>query len=57
MSKREEAARLMRKSADELRRLSNFSAFLAPSLLKIAHGLEDQAKQLEAVPEDPTPQP
>jgi hypothetical protein len=52
MSELEETARFMRKSADELRRLSSFSTFLAPSLLKLAMGLEDQAVQIEAMSQE-----
>jgi hypothetical protein len=48
MSDRIEAARFMRESAEQLRRIANLQSFLAPRLLKMARELEERADQLES---------
>jgi hypothetical protein len=42
-----EEARFLRERAAELRRIANFSTFLAPLLLRLAQELEDRAGQYE----------
>jgi hypothetical protein len=47
MSDRGEAARVMRESVEQLRRIASLQNFLAPQLTKIARDLEEQADHLE----------
>jgi hypothetical protein len=42
-----EEARFLRETAAELRRIANYSTFLAPALLKIAQKSEERADELE----------
>jgi len=42
-----EVARVLRESAEQLRRIAGLQNFLAPQLLKIARELEERADQLE----------
>jgi hypothetical protein len=51
MSDHTEAARYMRASAKELRRIASLQCFLEPKLLKMAQELEERAGQLDEVRE------
>ena len=47
MSDRTEAARFMRESAEQLRRIASLQSFLSPKLLNMVRELEDRAEQLD----------
>jgi hypothetical protein len=49
MSDHTEAARYMRESAKELRRIASLQCFLEPKLLRIARELEERPGQLDNV--------
>lgn len=47
MSDRTEAARFMRESGEQLRRLAGLQCFLSPMLLKMVRELQERADQLD----------
>ena len=47
MSDRTEAARFMRESAEQLRRIASLQSFLSPKLLNMVRELEERAEQLD----------
>jgi hypothetical protein len=52
MANRIEAARFMHETAEQLRRIANYSSFLAPQLLRLAQDLDDHAHTLESAAGD-----
>jgi hypothetical protein len=48
MSDRTEAARFMRESGEQLRRLAGLQSFLSPMLLKMVRELQERADQLDS---------
>jgi hypothetical protein len=47
MSNQTDAARFMRESAEQLRRIANLQSFLSPTLLKMVRELKERADQLD----------
>jgi hypothetical protein len=47
MSDRREGARFLRKKAEQLRTLANYSSFFSAPLLQVARELEERAHELE----------
>jgi hypothetical protein len=48
MTNREKAIQFIHESAERLRRIASLQAFLAPQLLEMARGLDEQADELGA---------